>query len=167
MPSVNVVILAGFLTRDVETRYTPKGTAVANFSVAVNRKWRGDDGQQNEEVSFFECVAWGKTAETIAQYFKKGGAILVQGRLKQESWDDRESGKKRYAVKVIVESFNFVGDSKGSGGDPGTGGGYRQPQPATRLAPQTESAEPEDNVPFTSILKAVWRGLTRYAQTVF
>lgn len=153
MANVNIVILAGNLTRDVELRYSPKGTPVASFGVAVNRKWKDDAGELKEEVSFFDCVAWGRTAETIAQYFKKGGSILVQGRLKQESWDDKQDGRKRYAVKVIVESFNFVGDAAGSGERPAgrtaptgaTTGGYLSRQPAAAAA---EPAAEADDVPF-------------------
>ncbi len=153
MPNTNIVVLAGFLSRDPETRYTPKGTCVVNLGLAVNRTWRNDAGEKQEEVSFFDCVAFGKTAETIGQYFKKGGAILVQGRLKQESWEDKQSGQKRYAVKVIVESFNFVGDSKG-GGDGATADRTQadfkaNTRPARTPAPVEPGPEQEaDDVPF-------------------
>ena len=111
----NKVILMGNLTRDPETRTTPSGQTVTNFSLAVNRTWKGADGQQNEDVSYIDCVAWGKPGEIIAQYLQKGRAVLVSGRLDQRSWDDKDSGQKRSKIEVVVEDFNFVGDGAGSG----------------------------------------------------
>ena len=118
----NKVILMGNLTRDPETRTTPNGQSVTNFSLAVNRTWKGQDGQTNEDVSYIDCVAWGKPGEIIAQYLGKGRAVLVSGRLDQRSWEDNETGGKRSKVEVIVEDFNFVGD--GQGGSAGNSGGY-------------------------------------------
>ncbi|HTK39405.1 MAG TPA: single-stranded DNA-binding protein [Patescibacteria group bacterium] len=103
----NKVILMGNLTRDVETRTTASGQSVANFSLAVSRSWRGQDGQQQEQTSFINCVAWGKVGEIIQQYVKKGSPLLVSGRLEQRSYDDKD-GNKRQAVEVVVEDFNFV-----------------------------------------------------------
>jgi single-strand DNA-binding protein len=107
----NKVILMGNLTRDPETRQTPNGQSVTNFSLAVNRTWKGQDGQTQEQVSFIDCVAWGKTGEVIAQYMQKGRPILVDGRLDQRSWE--QDGNKRSKVEVIVENFNFVGGGEG------------------------------------------------------
>lgn len=112
----NKVILMGNLTRDVEMRTTPSGQSVANFSLAVSRSWKGQDGQQQEQTSFINCVAWGKAGEIIAQYVKKGDPLLVSGRLDQRSWDDKDSGQKRSTVEVNVEDFNFVGGGRGDGG---------------------------------------------------
>ena len=117
----NKVILMGNLTRDPETRTTPSGQTVTNFSLAVNRTWKGADGQQNEDVSYIDCVAWGKPGEIIAQYLQKGRAVLVSGRLDQRSWDDKDSGQKRSKIEVVVEDFNFVGDGAGSGSAPSGG----------------------------------------------
>lgn len=118
----NKVILMGNLTRDPETRTTPNGQSVTNFSLAVNRTWKGQDGETKEAVSFIDCVAWGKTGEVIAQYIQKGRPILVDGRLDQRSWDDKESGQKRSKIEVTVENFNFVGGGGGeSGGNYGGG----------------------------------------------
>lgn len=111
----NKVILMGNLTRDPETRTTPNGQTVTNFSLAVNRTWKGADGQQNEDVNYIDCVAWGKPGEIIAQYLGKGRAVLVSGRLDQRSWEDKESGGKRSKIEVVVEDFNFVGDGAGGG----------------------------------------------------
>ncbi|HET7630051.1 MAG TPA: single-stranded DNA-binding protein [Candidatus Saccharimonadales bacterium] len=116
----NKVILMGNLTRDPETRTTSGGQSVTNFSLAVNRTWKGSDGSNQESVSYIDCVAWGKAGEIIAQYLGKGRAVLVSGRLDQSSWDDKETGKKRSKVEVVVEDFNFV-DSQG-GGNTGSGG---------------------------------------------
>ena len=114
---MNLVILKANLTRDVEMRYLQTGTAVGQFGVAVNRKWKDDQGNQKEEVSFFDVEAWGKTAETIAQWFKKGSPILITGRLKQETWDDKQTGQKRSKVKIVLDRFEFCGETKGAGGE--------------------------------------------------
>jgi single-strand DNA-binding protein len=114
----NKVILMGNLTRDPEVRTTPGGQSVANFSLAVNRTWKGADGNQQEAVSYIDCVAWGRTGEVIAQYVQKGRPILVSGRLDQRSWE--QDGNKRSKVEVVVEDFNFVG-----GGASGDGGSYQ------------------------------------------
>jgi len=109
----NKVILLGNLTRDPETRTTPSGQSVTNFSIAVNRNWLDKDGQKQEETSFIECDAWAGRGETIAKYFSKGRQILVCGRLRQDTWEDKETGKKRSAIRVVVEEFSFVNDGKG------------------------------------------------------
>lgn len=109
----NKVILMGNLTRDPEVRSTPSGQSVANFTLAVNRTWRGADGSNQESVSYIDCVAWGKTGEVIAQYVQKGRALLVSGRLDQRSWE--QDGQKRSKIEVIVEDFNFVGGGEGGG----------------------------------------------------
>jgi len=111
----NKVVLMGNLTRDVEVRTTPSGQNVANFSLAVSRTWKGQDGQQQEQTSFINCVAWGKPGEIIAQYVSKGSPLLVSGRLDQRSYDDKD-GNKRQAVEVVVEDFTFVGGGSRDGG---------------------------------------------------
>ena len=108
----NKVILMGNLTRDVETRTTPSGQTVSNFSLAVTRSWKGQDGQTQDQTSFINCVAWGKVGEIIAQYVQKGAPLLVSGRLDQRSYEDKD-GNKRQAVEVVVEDFNFVGGGRG------------------------------------------------------
>lgn len=132
----NKVILMGNLTRDPETRTTPNGQTVTNFSLAVNRTWRGSDGSQQEAVGYFDCVAWGKAGEIIAQYLGKGRAVLVSGRLDQRSWEDKESGGKRSKVEVVVEDFNFV-DGGGSGGNDDGG---------SRPAPKKSAGKKSDDV---------------------
>lgn len=140
----NKVILMGNLTRDPETRTTPSGQSVTNFSLAVNRTWKGQDGQQNEDVSYIDCVAWGKPGEIIAQYLGKGRAVLVSGRLDQRSWEDKESGGKRSKIEVVVEDFNFVGDGQGQGGGAGSGGGYSSSSSSSSSKKSNDEPQIED-----------------------
>ena len=109
--NLNVVILAGNLTRDVQLSYLPSQTPVAVFGLAINRKWKDQAGKAKEEVCFVDCKAFGKTAETLNQYMAKGRPILVQGRLKYETWEDKE-GNKRSRHVVMVDSFQFVPDGQ-------------------------------------------------------
>jgi single-strand DNA-binding protein len=109
MASYNKVIIAGNLTRDPETRVTPKGTAICQFGLAVNRKWKNDGGEMQEEVTFIDCEAWGKTAELVQKYLTKGRGVLVDGRLKLDQWDDKTSGQKRSKLKVVAEIVQFLG----------------------------------------------------------
>jgi len=111
----NKVILLGNLTRDPETRSTGGGQSVTNFSVAVNETWVDKSGEKQERTSFIECEAWGQRGETIAKYFTKGRQILVEGRLRQDSWEDKDTGKNRSTLRVTIDSFSFVNDGKGSG----------------------------------------------------
>lgn len=109
---MNLVVIKGNLTRDPEMRYTPKGTAITNISIAVNEVWNDDQGEKHEKVHFFDVDVWGKRAEVVAQYFYKGKPILVTGKLKQETWDDKETGKPRSKIKIVMDSFDFCGDTK-------------------------------------------------------
>src|ERR1700689_1570023 len=115
MASFNRVILAGNLTRDPELRYTPKGTAVVKFGLAVNRTWKDESGQTKEEVTFVDIDVWGRQAEVIAQYMRKGRPLLVEGRLKQDSWEDKTTHQKQSKLKVVLETFSFI-DSRGTEG---------------------------------------------------
>lgn len=114
MPSYNKVLLMGHLTRDPETKVTP-GTTVCTFGLANNRKFKGGNGEQREEVLFVDCTAFGRTAEVIGQYFAKGKPIFVEGRLKLDQWDDKQTGAKRSKITVVVDSFQFVGGQDGDG----------------------------------------------------
>jgi len=102
MPNFNRVFLMGHLTRDVETRYTPSGTAVGSFAMAVNREWKNQDGEKQKETSFFECTAFGKQAETLAEYVHKGDPLFLEGRLKQDSWDDIQFHKYSICRESII-----------------------------------------------------------------
>lgn len=159
MASFNKVILAGNLTRDPELRYTPKGTAIARLALAVNRRWTGEDGQTREEVTYVDIDAFGKQGETICQYLKKGGGILVEGRLRLDQWDDKQTGQKRSRLGVVLEGFTFLGGSRtegGMSGSPGTGSATSRPTsrpqpPARTETPATDVDSPppdDDDVPF-------------------
>src|SRR5258707_2693101 len=147
MASFNKVILLGNLTRDPELRYTPQGSAVCEFALALNYVYTNKQtGQKVEEVSFIDLVAWGKTGETIAEYMKKGRQILIEGRLKQDRWEAQD-GKKMSKVRVTVESFQFVGSKPGvEGGGPAPKGGGAAP-----AAGGSEEGPPpgaEEDIPF-------------------
>ena len=120
MPNLNKVMLMGNLTRDPELRYLPSNMAVVGIGLAVNRRWRNQQGEQQEETTFLDCEAFGKTAELLNQYLKKGRPVYLEGRLKLDQWQDRESGGNRSKLKVIIENFQFI-DSRGEGA-PGSGG---------------------------------------------
>jgi len=154
MASFNKVILAGNLTRDPELRYTPKGTAVAQFGLAVNRKWKSETGELKEEVTFVDIDAFGRNAEVVAQYMKKGRPFLVEGRLKLDTWEDKNTHQKQSKMKVVLESFSFIDSNRGDQ----PAGVPAAPRPAASAAPGTkppaEAPEadvpppPEDDVPF-------------------
>jgi single-strand DNA-binding protein len=118
--NVNKVIIVGRLTRDPEKKAIPSGQTVTNFSIATSRKWKGNDGQEQEKTEFHNIVAWGKVGEIIAQYVIKGQEIYIEGRLETRNWEDQESGKKMYRTEIILENFQFgskpggAGDSQGS-----------------------------------------------------
>jgi single-strand DNA-binding protein len=122
MASFNQVILLGNLTRDPQLKYLPSQTAVAEFGIACNRKFKTQSGEDKEEVTFVDCSAFGKTGELINQYFTKGKPIFIQGRLKYDSWEDKQGGGKRSKMTVIVENFQFIGGRDGGGGGGGGGG---------------------------------------------
>ena len=105
----------GNLTADPETRTTPNGQNVTSFSLAINRTWNNASGERQEETSFINCTAWGKTGETIAKYVSKGRQLLVSGRLQQRTWQDKDTGKNRSAIDVVVEEFSFVNDGSRGG----------------------------------------------------
>lgn len=109
MSSFNQVVLLGHLARDPELRYTPQGKAVSNFSVAVNHRYTKEDGTKVEEVAFVDVAAWNRQAEACAEYLKKGRAVLVSGRLTQDSWEDPRTGQKRSKLRVVAQQVTFVG----------------------------------------------------------
>jgi single-strand DNA-binding protein len=160
MASFNKVILVGNLTRDPELRYTPKGTAVAKIGLAVNRRWTTETGEQREEVTFVDIDAFGKQAETIGQYVKKGRPLLVEGRLRLDTWDDKQTGQKRSKLGVVLETFQFL-DSGNRGAEgaaapahsaaaPAAPAPAHPATPAAPAAPAPGEATPpeEDDVPF-------------------
>jgi single-strand DNA-binding protein len=121
MASFNKVILAGNLTRDPQLKYLPNNTAVCDFGLAVNHRWRDKEGNQREDVCFVDIAAFGRQAEIINQYMTKGKPILIEGRLKLDQWTDKE-GNKRSRHNVVLEGFTFLGSREGGGA--GGGGDY-------------------------------------------
>jgi single-strand DNA-binding protein len=116
MASFNKVILLGNLTRDPQLRYTPSQTAVVDFGIACNRKFRTQNGEDREEVVFVDCTAWGRQAEVINQYCTKGRPLFVEGRLKLDTWEDKQGGGKRSKMTVVIENFQLLGSAGGGGG---------------------------------------------------
>jgi single-strand DNA-binding protein len=175
MRGFNKVILVGNLTRDPQLKYLPSQTAVAEFGIAMNRKWRDQQGQDREEVCFVDCAAFGKTGEFVNQYFQKGKGILIEGRLKYDQWEDKQGGGKRSKLSVVVETCSFIGgpdgggnrgggaggpsyddvDTSGSGGPPPArpmNRGPARPQQQSRPAPEQPFSEEQqfkdDDIPF-------------------
>lgn len=151
MASFNQVILLGNLTRDPELKYTPKGTAFATTGLAVNRVYNDDQGNKHEEVTFVDIEFWGRTAEVLNEYCKKGKQIMVEGRLKLDQWDDKQTGQKRSKIKVVGETLQMLGDPKGERTE--RGGEYNQEQPPTRRSAPPPPRDPdldapEDDIPF-------------------
>jgi single-strand DNA-binding protein len=124
MASFNKVLLMGNLTRDPQLKYLPSQTAVAEFGIACNRRFKSAQGEDREEVTFVDCAAFGKTGELINQYFTKGKPIFIEGRLKLDQWEDKQGGGKRSKMSVVVENFQFVGGREGGGS-----GGTQEPSP--------------------------------------
>ena len=112
MRGFSKAIITGNLTRDPELRTTPNGASVCSFSVAVNRVYKDSNGEQKEDVSFIDCSAWGRLAEMINQYAKKGTGVLVSGRLDQRSFEGKD-GVRRSRTEIVVEDFNFTGGPRG------------------------------------------------------
>ena len=164
MASYNKVLLMGNLTRDPEVRYTPKGTAIASLGLAVNRRWTTETGEQKEEVTFVDVEVWGRQAETSGQYLSKGRPVFVEGRLRLDSWEDKESGQKRNKLKVVAERVQFLGAPRGGAEFKDQAPSEEAPARPTRsagqgsrpaAAPARDAAEPEptaasedDNIPF-------------------
>ncbi|MBJ7285119.1 MAG: single-stranded DNA-binding protein [Akkermansiaceae bacterium] len=154
MANLNKVMLIGNLTRDPELRHTPKGTAVSEISMAINRVWNNDQGQKQEETTFVEVTLWGRQAELAQQYLTKGRPVYIEGRLNLDTWDDKETGKKRSKLRVIGENMQFLSSGTGAGGG-GGGSAERssqassssQRQSSPQGSPQGASAAPTDDYP--------------------
>ena len=153
MASFNKVILLGNLTRDPEIRYTPKGSAVCDLGIAVNRQYTLENGERREEVTYVDVVLWARLAEIAAEYLKKGRPVFIEGRLQLDTWDDKQSGQKRSKLRVIGENMQMLGSRQGGGGAGGAESGDND-RPARATAPPPKaaaaaSAEPDDDeIPF-------------------
>jgi single-strand DNA-binding protein len=149
MPSFNKVILLGNLTRDPQLRYLPSQTAVVDFGLACNRKWKGQNGEDREEVLFVDVSAFGRQAEVINEYCRKGRPLFVEGRLKLDSWEDKQGGGKRSKLSVVVENFQLLG---GRDGAPGGGGppsdDMGQSAPPQRGPSRAPQQRPQQAPPF-------------------
>jgi single-strand DNA-binding protein len=113
MSNLNKVFLMGNLTRDPELKYTPAGVAICAFGMAINRTWKGGDGEKKEEVCYVDISMWGRRGEVINEYFKKGNPIFIEGRLQFQQWETKD-GQKRNALRVVAESFEFISGTKGA-----------------------------------------------------
>lgn len=168
MANLNKVMLIGNLTRDPEIKYTPKGTAVADIGLAVNRIYSSESGEKREEVTFIDVTLWGRTAEIAGEYLKKGRPVFIEGRLQLDTWDDKQTGQKRSKLKVVGEGLQLLGSRDGGGGGGGAereyseggggnqgGGGNSRPAskfnkpPAQKPPPSEPELEAdEDDIPF-------------------
>ncbi len=169
MANLNKVMLIGNLTRDIELKYTPKGSAIAELGLAINRRYKTDTGEQKEETTFVDVTLWGRQAEIAKEYLSKGKPVYIEGRLQLDSWDDKQTGQKRSKLKVTGEAMQLLGsrgESGGGGGGSssgpedydqrpaprqaspqaggGGGGGGQRPKP--RPAPPV--ADDDDDIPF-------------------
>lgn len=148
MRGFSKAIIAGNLTRDPELRTTPNGANVCSFSVAVNRVYKDSNGDQKEDVSYIDCSAWGRLAEVIKQYAKKGTSVLVSGRLDQRSWEDKTTGQKRSRVEIVVEDFNFTGAPRDGGSNNTNNFSATNAADTATLADDTEGEVDLSEIPF-------------------
>jgi len=160
MANLNKVLLIGNLTRDPEVRYTPKGTAVADIGLAINRIWNNEQNQRQEETTFVDITLWGRQAELAQQYLTKGRGVFIEGRLQMDTWEDKQSGQKRSKLKVVAENLQFLPDGKGGSGQSPMGGGNARPATSAPRSGPPQGASPaqeepggypgdeEDDIPF-------------------
>src|ERR1700719_2839454 len=151
MASFNKVILLGNLTRDPEVRYTPKGSAVCDLGIAINRQYTLDSGEKREEVTYVDVVLWSRLAEIAGEYLKKGRPVFIEGRLQLDTWDDKQSGQKRSKLKVVGEGLQLIGSRPSGGGGGGDEEGSGAPRSTSKSAPPPKPApsEPDDDeIPF-------------------
>ena len=164
MASLNKVLLIGNLTRDPELRVTPKGTAICQFGLAVNRQYKDESGATRDETAFIDVEAWGKQGELVSKYLQKGSPAFIEGRLKFDSWEDKQSGQKRNKLKVVLENVQFLSRGSGAASTGQPGGEAPAPAAATAEEPPAEPLSPparpaprppgpgpqkmEDDVPF-------------------
>ena len=160
MPSLNKVMLMGNLTRDPELRVTPKGTSVCQFAIAINRQFKMESGESREEVIYVDIEAWGKQGETIAKYCTKGRPLFIEGRLRLDQWEDKNTKEKRSRMKVVLEGFQFLGDGRSGsggasggspeGGDEAAGGSPERHAPPSRSSSTKPAVQEniDEDVPF-------------------
>jgi single-strand DNA-binding protein len=154
MASFNKVILLGNLTRDPEVRYTPKGSAVCDLGIAVNRVYTTDSGEKREEVTYVDVVLWARLAEIAGEYLKKGRPVFIEGRLQMDTWDDKQTGQKRTKLRVVGETMQLLGSRPAGGTNASTEAGEedrpgRSSGKPSAPPPKPSAAEPDDDeIPF-------------------
>jgi single-strand DNA-binding protein len=161
MANLNKVMLIGNLTRDPELRVTPKGTAICTFSLAVNRKFKDESGGEREEVTYVDIEAWGKSGENIAKYCTKGKPLFIEGRLRLDTWEDKNTKEKRSRMKVVCENFQFLGgraegvtpagSPPAPSAAPAAGNPFANRAPSAPPAPRAAPSQPElldEDIPF-------------------
>lgn len=154
MANLNKVMLIGNLTRDPELRHTPRGTAVAELGLAINRVWNNEQGQRQEETTFVDVTLWGRQAEVAQQYLTKGSPAYIEGRLQLDTWDDKQSGQKRSKLKIVGETLQLLGARGSSGGGGSSERPQQQSRPPQQQRPQGASPAPvddyqdDDDIPF-------------------
>jgi len=144
--NANKVILIGNITRDLELRYTPNGQAVVDFSIAINRRFKDQSGQAQERTDFIQVEAWGRQAEIIKQYLGKGSSVYIEGRLQQDSWEDKNDGTKKSKLKVVAQQVQFLDRAKGQESTDKTGAKWAKETPAKGA--KTEEENLDEEIPF-------------------
>ena len=158
MANVNKVILIGNLTRDPEVRHTPKGTAVGDIALAINRAYTAENGEKREDTTYVDVTLWGRTAEIAQQYLRKGRPVYIEGRLQMDTWEDKSTGQKRSKLKVVAEALQLLG-GRGEGESGGFSGGgsarrnddgYSDDRPSSRseASSSSHSGPDDDDIPF-------------------
>jgi single-strand DNA-binding protein len=152
MAYLNKVFLIGNLTRDPELRVTPKGTAICQFGIAVNRQFKDESGATRDETTFVDIEAWGKQGELVSKYLSKGSLAMVEGRLKLDQWEDKQTGQKRNKMKVVLDNVQFLSSRASAGGGQAAAAPEGEPgqapaRPAKPAAPSGQEA-PDEDVPF-------------------
>src|SRR6201987_2967476 len=152
MANLNKVLLLGNVTRDPEVRYTPKGSAVCDLGIAVNRAYTTESGEKREEVTFVDVTLWGRTAEVASEYLKKGRPVFIEGRLQMDTWDDKQTGQKRTRLRVVAENMQLLGSRPEREGAPSTSPPRRSVGPSAppqRPEPRDPDLDAEpDDIPF-------------------
>lgn len=135
MANLNKVMIIGNLTRDPEIKYTPKGSAIADVALAINRNYTTDSGEKREETTYVDVVLYGRLAEIAGEYLKKGRPVYIEGRLKLDTWDDKATGQKRSKMRVVGEGLQLLGGRDSGGSSGGGGGDYEEADRAPRRPP--------------------------------
>jgi single-strand DNA-binding protein len=153
MANLNRVLLIGNLTRDPDLRYTPKGTAVTEIALAINRIYSGDDGEKKEETTFVDVTLWARLADIAGQYLKKGRPVFIEGRLQLDTWDDKQTGQKRSRLRVVAENMQLLGSRPEGDQPPSAPAAPRRSSATTAPPARSEPRDPDldaepDDIPF-------------------